>query len=158
MSFGHQFTEPKHIRLEQLAKARRGGWAVSLYALLFQRRRWSPIKRHSSKLPGCGFSQGLVVLNREGSTCRSYDHCCCDPEPRRCRRDCGANILQGMRFVSTDHVVGSDDRKSELQSRRSALFSCHPTSGPVTGADIDRAKSTCDIELFRRRRILTFDG
>jgi hypothetical protein len=73
----------------------------------------------------------VATLNREG-----------------CRRDCGANILQGMRFVSTDHVVRSDDRKSELQSRRSALFSCHPTSVLVTGADIDRAKSTCDIDLF----------
>jgi hypothetical protein len=29
------FAEPRHIRLEQLAKARRGGWAFSLDALLY---------------------------------------------------------------------------------------------------------------------------
>ena len=52
-----------HLIRATRQKARRGGWAISLYTLLYPTQMLVAIKRHSSKLPGCGLSQILVVSN-----------------------------------------------------------------------------------------------
>jgi hypothetical protein len=132
--------------------ARRGGWAVSLDTLLFQRRRWSPIKRHSSNFQ-------FVVLHRAWS-CRTVkvqltDHkrCWRGAKPKRLSRNRRVNILQRIRFRSADHVCPKTTIEIGIAGSplRTFLVPAHVRSGNGRRR-IDRAKSLCDFEfrLFRR--------
>lgn len=74
------FAEPRHIRLEQLAKARRGGWAISLDALLYPTQMLVANQTTFQQASRLWVSQCLIVSSLKASTYRSAQLAPCSAE------------------------------------------------------------------------------
>ena len=81
------------------------------------------------------------MLNREGSTYGLSSLLVRTLNRKGAAVIAGEYTPEDTLQVRGSRLSKSDKLRSELQSRHSALFSCQPTSGLVTGTELNRAES-----------------